>query len=207
MSSECLFPHTSEVACEQFLSLLLLLPSLMRGRFGSTLCLCLCLSDEDDRLWNREEALRRDDAIMDFQWFSTVPWAEIKNLRGTTYVQPPARLRCAMQWHMVTSARRVPDPSPPCADSSAQCCFCRCDHPTTAHGVLSLGASTLKILWIARSHHGHMDTPAALLLPNPVTSLPPTVSAAPAAPAVVMFAQRCSILHHCRHQVSRVKLP
>ena len=42
-SSECLFPLTSEVACEHFLSLPLLLPSLMRGRFDSSLCLCLCL--------------------------------------------------------------------------------------------------------------------------------------------------------------------
>ena len=43
-SSECFFSHTSEVACEHFLSLLLLLPSLMRGRFDSSLCLCLCVS-------------------------------------------------------------------------------------------------------------------------------------------------------------------
>ena len=42
-SSECLFPHTSEVACEHFLSLLFLLSSLTRGCFGSSLCLCLCL--------------------------------------------------------------------------------------------------------------------------------------------------------------------
>ena len=53
--------------------------------------------DEDDRLFNREEALRHDDAIMDFQRFGTVAWAEIKDLRGTTYVQPPARLRFALQ--------------------------------------------------------------------------------------------------------------
>ena len=43
-SSECLFPYTSEVACEHFLSLLFLLPSLMRGRFVSSLSLSVCLS-------------------------------------------------------------------------------------------------------------------------------------------------------------------
>ena len=53
--------------------------------------------DEDDRLFDREEALRHDDAIMDFQWFSTVSWSDIKDLRGTTYVQPPARFRFALQ--------------------------------------------------------------------------------------------------------------
>ena len=31
--------------------------------------------DEGDRLFDREEALRHDDAIMDFQWFSLVPCA------------------------------------------------------------------------------------------------------------------------------------
>ena len=43
-------------------------------------------------LFDREEALRHDDAIMDFQWFSTISWTEIRDLRGTTYVQPPTRL-------------------------------------------------------------------------------------------------------------------
>ena len=45
-SSECLFSHTSEIACEHFLSLLFLLSSLTRGRFDSSLSLCLslCLS-------------------------------------------------------------------------------------------------------------------------------------------------------------------
>ena len=38
--------------------------------------------DDDDRLFDREEALRHDDAIMDFQWFNTIPWAEIEDLRG-----------------------------------------------------------------------------------------------------------------------------
>ena len=38
--------------------------------------------DDDDRLFDREEALRHDDAIMDLQWFNTIPWAEIEDLRG-----------------------------------------------------------------------------------------------------------------------------
>ena len=46
--------------------------------------------DDEDTLFDREEALRHDDAIMDFQWYSTISWDEIKDLRGTTYVQPPA---------------------------------------------------------------------------------------------------------------------
>ena len=44
-----------------------------------------------------QQGLRHDDAIMDFQWFSTVPWTKIKDLRCTTYVQPPARVRFALQ--------------------------------------------------------------------------------------------------------------
>ena len=35
--------HTSEIACEHFPSLFFSLPSLTRGRFDSSLCLCLCL--------------------------------------------------------------------------------------------------------------------------------------------------------------------
>ena len=73
------------------------------------------------------------------------------------------------------------------------------------------GASTPKILWIARSHHRHMDLPTAPHFPNPVTSLPSTVSAVPAAPAdlvlVHRFHERGSTLRHRRHQVSRIKLP
>ena len=47
--------------------------------------------DDDDRTFDREEALRLDDEVMDFHWFSTIPWTDIKDLRGTTYVQPPTR--------------------------------------------------------------------------------------------------------------------
>ena len=40
--------------------------------------------EDEDTLFDREEALRHDDAIMDFQWFKTISWTEIKDLRGTT---------------------------------------------------------------------------------------------------------------------------
>ena len=53
--------------------------------------------DDDDRLFDREEALRHDDAIMYFHWFSTISWTDITDLRGTTYVQPPTRFRFALQ--------------------------------------------------------------------------------------------------------------
>ena len=71
--------------------------------------------DEDDRLFDREEALRHDDAIMDFQWFSTVSWSDIKDLRGTTYVQPPARFRFALQQaqHAILRAIMHHGPSSP----------------------------------------------------------------------------------------------
>ena len=53
--------------------------------------------DDEDRLFDREDALRHDDAIMDFQLFSTIPWPDIKDLRGTTYEQPTVRFRFALQ--------------------------------------------------------------------------------------------------------------
>ena len=34
---------------------------------------------------------------MNFQWISTIPWSDIKDLRGSTSVEPLARLRCALQ--------------------------------------------------------------------------------------------------------------
>ena len=34
-----------------------------------------------------------DEVIMDFQWFEQVSWDSIKDLRGTTYVQPPTRFK------------------------------------------------------------------------------------------------------------------
>ena len=38
-----------------------------------------------------------DEEIMDFQWFEHVTWDSIKDLRGTTYVQPPTSFRFALQ--------------------------------------------------------------------------------------------------------------
>ena len=48
-------------------------------------------------MFGREEALRVDEEIMDFQWFVTVTWDSIKDLRGTTYVQPLPRIKFALQ--------------------------------------------------------------------------------------------------------------
>ena len=50
-----------------------------------------------ETFFGREEALRMDEEIMDFQWFEHVTWDSIKDLRGTTYVQPPTRFRFALQ--------------------------------------------------------------------------------------------------------------
>ena len=64
-------------------------------------------SDDDDRLFDNKEALRHDDAIKNFQWINTVPWTDIKDLRGTTYVQPPARLRLALQQAQHVTLRAI----------------------------------------------------------------------------------------------------
>ena len=71
--------------------------------------------DDEDRTFDREEALRLDDAIMDFHWFSSIPWTDIKDLRGTTYVQPPTRLRFALQQaqHAILRAIMHHGPSSP----------------------------------------------------------------------------------------------
>ena len=53
--------------------------------------------DDERDLFGREEALRMDEEIMDFQWFEHVTWDCIKDLRGTTYVQPPTRFKFALQ--------------------------------------------------------------------------------------------------------------
>ena len=51
------------------------------------------LPDDERDLFGREEALRMDEEIMDFQWFEHVPWDSIKDLRGTTYVQPSHKVQ------------------------------------------------------------------------------------------------------------------
>ena len=48
-------------------------------------------------LFGREEALRMDEEITDFQWFEHVTWDSIKDLRGTTSVQPLTRFKFALQ--------------------------------------------------------------------------------------------------------------
>ena len=45
--------------------------------------------DDERDMFGREEALRMDEEIMDFQWFEHVTWDSIKDSRGMTYVQPP----------------------------------------------------------------------------------------------------------------------
>ena len=71
--------------------------------------------DDEDRMFDREEALRLDDEIMDFHWFSSIPWTDIKDLRGTTYVQPPTRLRFALHHaqHAILRAIMHHGPSSP----------------------------------------------------------------------------------------------
>ena len=54
-------------------------------------------AEDDQDLFGREEVLRMDEEIMDFQWFEHVTWDSIKDLRGTTYVQPPTRFKFALQ--------------------------------------------------------------------------------------------------------------
>ena len=73
-------------------------------------------TSEDEDTW--EEALRHDDAIMDFQWFSTISWTEIKDLRRTTYVQLPTRLRFALQQaqHAILRAILHNEPSSPTSE-------------------------------------------------------------------------------------------
>ena len=53
--------------------------------------------DDEPDLFGREDALRMDEVIMDFQWFEHVTWDSIKDLRGTTYVQPPTRFKFDLQ--------------------------------------------------------------------------------------------------------------
>ena len=53
--------------------------------------------DDERDLFGREEALRMNEEIMDFQWFEHVTWDSIKDLRSTTYVQPSTRFKFALQ--------------------------------------------------------------------------------------------------------------
>ena len=76
--------------------------------------------DDERDLFGREEALRMDEEIMDFQWFEHVTWDSIKDLRGTTYVQPPTRFRFALQQaqHAILRAIVHNNPTSPASESA-----------------------------------------------------------------------------------------
>ena len=59
-----------------------------------------------------------DEVIMDFQWFDQVSWDRIKDLRGTTYVQPPTRFKFALQQaqHAILRAITHNSPSSPASE-------------------------------------------------------------------------------------------
>ena len=61
--------------------------------------------DDERDLFGREEALRMDEEIMNFQWFEHFTWDSIKDLRGTTCVQPPTRFRFALEQAQHASLR------------------------------------------------------------------------------------------------------
>ena len=64
-------------------------------------------------LFGREEALRMGEEIMDFQWSEHVTWDSIKDLRGTTNVQPPTRFRFALQQAHHAILRAIIHNNPP----------------------------------------------------------------------------------------------
>ena len=76
--------------------------------------------DDERDLFGREQALRMDEDIMDFQWFEHVTWDSIKDLRGTTYVQPPTRFRFALQQaqHAILRAIVHNNPTSPASESA-----------------------------------------------------------------------------------------
>ena len=76
--------------------------------------------DDERDLLGREEALRMDEEIMNFQWFEHVTWDSIKDLRGTTYVQPPMRFRFALQQaqHAILRAIVHNNPTSPASESA-----------------------------------------------------------------------------------------
>ena len=76
--------------------------------------------DDEPDPFGREDALRMDEEIMDFQWFDQVSWDSIKDLRGTTYVQPPTRFKFALQQaqHAILRAITHNSPSSPASESA-----------------------------------------------------------------------------------------
>ena len=75
--------------------------------------------DDERDLFGREEALRMDE-ILNFQWFEHVTWDCIKDVRGTTYVQPPMRFRFALQQaqHAILRAIVHNNPTSPASESA-----------------------------------------------------------------------------------------
>ena len=76
--------------------------------------------DDERDLFGPEEALRMDEEIMNFQWFEHVTWDSIKDLRGTTYVQPPTRFKFALQQaqHAILRAIIHNNPTSPASESA-----------------------------------------------------------------------------------------
>ena len=76
--------------------------------------------DDERDLFGRAEALRMGEEIMNFQWFDHVTWDSIKDLRGTTYVQPPTRFRFALQQaqHAILRAIIHNNPTSPASESA-----------------------------------------------------------------------------------------
>ena len=76
--------------------------------------------DDEQDVFGREEALRMDEEIMNFQWFDHVTWDSIKDLRGTTYVEPPPIFRFALQQgqHALLCAVMHHGPPPPASESA-----------------------------------------------------------------------------------------
>ena len=76
--------------------------------------------DDEPDLFGREDALRMDEVIMDFQWFDQVSWDSIKDLRGTTHVQPPTRFKFALQQAQHANLRAIThnSPSSPASESA-----------------------------------------------------------------------------------------
>ena len=72
-------------------------------------------ANDEPSLYGREEALRLDEEIINFQWFDST-----KDLRGTTYVQPPPRFRFAFRQaqHAILRAIVYPGPSSPASESA-----------------------------------------------------------------------------------------
>ena len=75
--------------------------------------------DDERDLFGREDALRMDEEIMNFQWFEHVTWDCIKDLRGTTYVQPPTKFKFALQQaqHAILRAIIRKNPTSPTSES------------------------------------------------------------------------------------------